>query len=524
MSRKWALYACIAVAVALLGLLLSKTDRDVPKGETRLCSWGLAAVDVRSVPSLSGGPSGEFCDVSADGLKLSLKVFEATASDTVVNMKGLKEYYATATKASGRPAFDVSPAKLLSLPYLLFRNRAPATVYSAPDQKGGFIVAELTDRLVIAGFWVSDRPTQASQISNLLSIRINPEGDATRWAIWAKLGYFMSTSFACLPFAVIWFGRSIFRSIDQWLNMRTMVGLMVYAGLIPATLLGFVWIVFLLAGWSTGLILAETLTAVALAQIGLNLIADRNSKLALTPMNNSDPVIFHTFRATTGTLEVANVELPVSHSVDIQMWFPRRVHCSGCGMDYVVYVPAKSSQPVPHEIRKESDFTAEMRRQLYLQAAQAAPQLVNGCIRCGLSLAGAPSTWEVKRDEPFKVDIKFVVITLATSTFAVVLAVFSTPIAAFCEKIPLIGWLLGYVFDELSGLVIFGLTLPLFFLIWHVIAGFADRNVKHGSGPYRMTACPKEGIVFEDIAAERDSICPSCGGQLEPLRRFRITR
>jgi hypothetical protein len=82
--------------------------------------------------------------------------------------------------------------------------------------------------------------------------------------------------------------------------------------------------------------------------------------------------------------------------------------------------------------------------------------------------------------------------------------------------------LIGYVFDELSGLAIFLLTLPLLFLIWHVVAGFADRNAKRGSGSYRMTACPKEGIVVEDIAAERDSICPSCGGQLEPLRRFRV--
>jgi hypothetical protein len=55
-------------------LLLGRADRDAPKGETRLCAWGLAAIDVRLAPSLATGPSGEFCKVSADGLKVSFKV------------------------------------------------------------------------------------------------------------------------------------------------------------------------------------------------------------------------------------------------------------------------------------------------------------------------------------------------------------------------------------------------------------------------------------------------------------------
>ena len=59
-------------------MLLGSADRDAPRGETRLCAWGLAAIDVRLAPSLATGPSGEFCKVSADGLKVSFKVFDAT--------------------------------------------------------------------------------------------------------------------------------------------------------------------------------------------------------------------------------------------------------------------------------------------------------------------------------------------------------------------------------------------------------------------------------------------------------------
>jgi hypothetical protein len=521
--RKWVLYVCIVVAATLLTLLLARADRDAPKGETRVCSWGLAAIDVRSAPSLTGGPSGELCKVAADGLELSFKAFQATEPDTVVNIKALTQNYRAATEASSWPAFDASPAKLLSLPYLLFDNRTPLTNYSAPDRKRGFLVAEITDRFVIVGLWASDRPIKASQISSLVRIRINPAGNVTLWVIWTKLVYLVITLLACLPFSVVWFSKPIFRSIDQWWNVRTAAGLIVFACLIPAALLGFAWFVFLFAGWSTGLFLTVMLTAIALVQIALRLATDRSSRLLLTPFNISDPEIFHTFRAMTGTLDVVGAEVPISHSVDIEMWFPRPVHCAGCGMEYAVYVPAKSSQSVLHEISEASEISVEMRKQLFLKAAKTAPQLVNGCIRCGLPLAGEPSTRVVKRDEPFTVNAKFVVITVATSTFAIALARFGAPIVTFCEKVPLVGGLLGYVFDELAGLAIFLLMLPLIFLVWHVVAGLADRNAKRGSGPYRMTACAKEGFVFEDIAAERDSICPSCGGQLEPLRRFRVS-
>lgn len=447
-----------------------------------------------------------FARLQPTGWNLVSKPFQATEPDTVVNIKVPTQNYRAATEASSSPAFDVSPTKLLSLPHLLFNNRPPLTNYSAPDRKRGFLVAEISDRFVIVGLWASDRPIKASQIGNLVRIRINPAGNVTLWAIWTKLIYLVITLLACLPLSVVWFSAPIFRSIDKWWNVRTAVGLIVYACLIPAALLGFAWFVFLSAGWSTALFLAVMLTAIALVQIALRLATDRNSRLLLTPLNIPEPEIFHTFRAMTGTLDVVGAEVPISHSVDIEMWFPRPVHCAGCGMEYAVYVPAKSSQSVLREMSEASEISVEMRKQLFLKAAKTAPQLVNGCIRCGLPLAGEPSTQVIKRDEPFPVTAKFVMITVATSTFAIALARFGAPIVSFCEKLPLVGGLLGYVFDELAGLAIFLLMLPLIFLIWHVVAGLADRNAKRGSGPYRMTACAKEGLVFEDIAAERERL------------------
>jgi hypothetical protein len=522
MSGKRTLYISIAAAAIPLGFLLARPDRDAPAGETRLCAWNLAAIDVRSAPSVAGGPNGDLCDVSADGLKLSFKVFAATESDKVVNTQGITRYYTAATQASKKPDFDVSPAKYLSLPYLLFGNRAPFTVYSAPDRQRGYLVAEISDHLVIVGLWASDTPISASQISSFLRIRINPAGDAKIWAIWTKLDQLWLTLFACLPLGLVWFSRPIFSKFDQWWNLHTISGFIVYAGLVPAALLGFVWMVFLIVGWSTALVLAATFTAIALVQIALRLAADRSSRLPLTPFSDPDPKIFHKFRAAEDSVEVAGAEIPIAHSVDVQMWFPRSVDCAGCGMRYAVYVPASSSKSLSHEISKTSGIPLEMQKELFFNAALAAPRLVNGCIRCGRPLPGTPSKPIVKRDEPLKLDAKSALIALGAAALAMALVGYSTPIARFCEKLPLVGRLLGYIFDELSGLAIFFLTLPLIILIWQVLSGLADRSAKHGSGPYRMTACPKDKIVFEDIAAERDPICPSCGGQLEPLRRFRI--
>jgi hypothetical protein len=97
MSKKWLLYAGIAVVAIPVWFLLARADRDAPKGETRVCSWSFAAIDVRSVPALTGGPSGGLCDLSAAGVKFSFKVFEATEPNAVVNVPALKQYYKSAT-------------------------------------------------------------------------------------------------------------------------------------------------------------------------------------------------------------------------------------------------------------------------------------------------------------------------------------------------------------------------------------------------------------------------------------------
>lgn len=521
MSRKWTIYLSIAAVAVVALLVLVRADKAAPKGETRLCVWNTVAIDARSARSLAGGPQGQTCVLSADGLTVSLDMFATTKAKTVINVKELKRRFHVATSASATPALDVSPAKILSWPYLLLGNRAPLSVYSAPDRRHGFVLVGITDRIVLAGFWTAAQPIKASRITDLVRIRINPAGDKAIWALGVKFTHSVMMLLAALPLLVIGFGASIYRSIDQWWNVRTPVGLLVYAGLIPALLFLLVWIAFAGTGWSTLSALMALLASVALFQIVTKLVADHGSLLPLAPFDAPNLTIFKTLRASSTELEIADTGIPMGHSLDVEMWFPRRVHCAKCDLQYAVYVPSQSSRSVGHAIRNPEEISEETRKQLYIEAVQAAPQLVNGCIRCGHPAAGAAAT-AIKRDDLFAINAKSVLGSFAAFAFAMALMFKGGVIVDFCEKIPWIGWLLGAIFDEGAKVVIFFLSVPMLYVIWRLLADLADRNAMNSPGLHRMSACPKEGLVFEDMEAERDPTCPSCSGQLEPMRRFRV--
>ncbi|HYJ53127.1 MAG TPA: hypothetical protein VEW04_08130 [Allosphingosinicella sp.] len=59
-------------------------------------------------------------------------------------------------------------------------------------------------------------------------------------------------------------------------------------------------------------------------------------------------------------------------------------------------------------------------------------------------------------------------------------------------------------------------------LIWRLFAALADLHVSHGSSLRRMSAWPRERIVFEDIHAARNMTCPSCKEDREPIRHLRM--
>src|ERR1700726_2590908 len=113
MGKRWPLYASITAAAVVFGWLLLRADREAPKVETRICEWKMLAIDVRS--GRVEGPRGDLCEFSVDGLQLSVKIFTDEDPHAVANLKKLE----AAAGASNRPAFDVSPAALLSLPNLL---------------------------------------------------------------------------------------------------------------------------------------------------------------------------------------------------------------------------------------------------------------------------------------------------------------------------------------------------------------------------------------------------------------------
>jgi hypothetical protein len=67
-----------------------------------------------------------------------------------------------------------------------------------------------------------------------------------------------------------------------------------------------------------------------------------------------------------------------------------------------------------------------------------------------------------------------------------------------------------------------GLAAPGLYFLWRIFAGLADLHSLRGSSVHRMSACPREGIVFEDALAARDMACPSCKEDREPMRAFRV--
>lgn len=522
MKKKWVVAAWSCLGVPLLASLLFKPAYVAPEGQTRACAWSLIAVDVRSTPTLLSDANNDHCAVAADGFQLDFRIFETSDPDRVINLKALKANYADASGATSTPAPALSPPSLLSLPYLLFGNRLPLTHYSAPDRQHGYFVSDLTGSLVVAGLWTSDHPLTPAGINDRTAIRLIPHGRAVLFALWIKLIYLVVTISCCLPLLFAWFNKSIVRAIDQWWNLRAAGGLVVYGLLVPLALLGFLWLALLFTGWSTGFLLASFSSTVVLLQIARELISDRGKKLSLHPEQSSDPEVFSNFSAATSSVELFNVEVPFQHSVEVEMWLPRPARCTRCATTYSVYVPAKATIETREQPSRGSTIPSETLSRLQIQALTTAPRLVNGCIRCGCALEGSAAAAVVKRDGLISAGFLPVLGAAVAAVAGVALARHNEAIVDVCKRLPVVGGLLGFVFDELSGPAAFVLMLPAIFLLWQTIAGLADRSAKAGAGPYRMSACQKDGLLFEDIAAQRDPICPRCSGPLLPLRRFKV--
>jgi hypothetical protein len=160
------------------------------------------------------------------------------------------------------------------------------------------------------------------------------------------------------------------------------------------------------------------------------------------------------------------------------------------------------------------------RQDLYAEAFKAAPGLTNGCIRCRHKLEDS-SPVPPARNGPLPLNVKSVLIALVCLPLALLILLRGGWVVSVVGSVPGIGPFLADPSEDFAGLVMFALAAPGLYFLWRAFAGLADLHTSRSS-LRRMSACPREGIVFEDILAARDMICPSCKEDREPIRSFRV--
>ena len=521
MSKKVMSIGGLFVIAGLFVFSILRVDHVPPSGQVRLCVWRSVAVDAAWSPATTSVVRGELCEGRVAGLQFSFQMISTDKENTTINMEALRRGYSRLTKASELPATDFSLHAMLSLPRLLWGNTLPSPVYMSRDGRSGYTVTEITEKAVLVGVWASDVPVSAAQVNSDLQIRVNPKGKFTLGTLWIKLGNLAALMFVLPALFAALGGRAIFRMIDQWRDIRTLPGLVAYVLAYPALLLGYGWIILRASGWSTLLLLTVPLLVAALLRIPWTLVQERGPALTLRPFDSESLPVFPTLRSSETTIDVLGADVPMGRSLDAELWFPRRVKCEGCGLHYAVYVPCAASEPLGRAIEKGEDVPAETKQRLYSKAVQSAPQVVNGCLRCGTPVSKGEGSVSV--DDKSVLNPSFMIAAIAAFAVALLIVFRGKVVVDLAEKVPLIGGLLGYVVDEGSGLVIFLLALP--FLVWigTYISKSSNRASLAQKGLRRIYACEKEGMIFEDMEAKRDTTeCPSCKGVLEPLRRFKL--
>lgn len=523
---KWIKYGLYACALGLMIVLMLRPDREPPRGELRACDWGSFAADVPVGSNLQSDVDGLLCHMRRDGLSVSLRSY-AAPRDQIVNVGKLRERYSAATGAPVAPDLYGSWEAVLSAPLLVFGNRVPVVIHTADDRRRGYVVAEISDKLVIAGLWTSSEPVRPGKIADLFNIRMNT-GGANKLAVlfWKSAQLLLILMWIVVPSIAVVANRGIFKAADQWWDIRTPLGLGLYGGLLPALLLLWIGGLYRFAGPSSGFFLAATLTLVALAQIFINLLGDRRSRRPLVlPERPSQAPVFQTLTVHENKLDILGADVTTGKYARAEVWVPKFIDCPHCCLAYLVYVPGEAQQPYHGVVGPSASISEEDRRKLYLEAVQAAPQVVtNPCVSCGKPQDLKRPGGLVKRKTFIKTDWKFLLLTAVTFPLAILLMLRGGIVVNAAEAVPFVGGLISYLVDEAAGLVLFFLFVPILLLGWHLLASLSDANINGRSGFRRINACEKEGIIFEDIHAARETDCPSCKGELQPLRAFRVTR
>lgn len=517
--RKRYIWIKVGAILILLGLLLVKADIWRSTGNRELCGWTAVMIEAPASVSASGQADGEDCSVVSNGVRASFRLYSTNKG--IIDTGVLQTSYQRSTGGAAIPSPDLSWSAALSLVRVIWDNRLPMVVYEAPNHRQGYILAPISDRVVLGGYYVSERPESVQSIQDAVRLHMNPDGQAWRLSLLAKLGHAFSLIFLLIPLGFVLGARAVFKWFDRWWDLHTSLGLVLYCTIVPGILFLWAWNTVRIGGWGTVSFGAMLLAVIGVGQVLFNLGRNRSARVPLTPFNAEKLEVFNVLKVTNTAADIAGAEIPMGRSIEAQIWVPRRAHCPACDLRYAVYVPSGAERSIQYEVKSIDDIPLNTRQELYVEAFQAAPQLVNGCIRCGHRLAEASSIRPV-RSGPYALSVKSVLVAAACLPLAVLLALRGGLVVGAVEKLPVIGSLLADVVEDFAGLLILALAAPGLYFLWRVFAGLADLHTSRRSGLHRMSACPREGIVFEDIFATRDMTCPSCKEDREPMRAFRV--
>jgi len=512
----------LVIALIIVGFcaLLVKADLWRSTDNAQLCGWQIVMIEAPSSAQSRGTRDGRDCVVRSGSIQASFRL-HTTSGEGIIDLAALQRDYQRITGGASTPGTDLSWPAAFSLVDLLWNNRFPMVVYEAPDHRRGYILAPLTEKMVLAAIYVSDRPESVGSIQRAVRLHLNPSGRSWLMSPWIKLANSIALVFLLLPFAVVALSRPIFQSFDRWWDLQTRVGMILYCVVVPGSLAFFAWIMLLASGWSTLSFGAILLAIVGIGQVVFNLGRDQRTRIPLNPYIAPELNVFYTFRATQTNMEIGGAEIPTDHSLELEVWVPRRANCQACKLSYAVYVPSAAECRIGSHVKSAEDVPLKTRQDLMAEAVQAAPQISNGCIRCQKQFDGSSPALP-ERQGPFPVNLKWGFVALVCFALAVLIFWRGGLVIGALGSVPWVGSFLGELLSEFAGLIMTLLAVPALYFLWRGLAGLSDFHLARGSSLRRMSACPREGIVFEDIHASRNMTCPNCKEDREPIRHFRI--
>lgn len=522
--NRWHKYGLIGLLVIGLTAFMLRPSTEVHSDDVRLCAWTRYAIDGPANQGLSGRVTDQGCEISSANYQAAVFWHQAP-DDHLVNVPALKEHLEEITGVHGVPALYISGSQLASMPLTLFDNRVPIIVFSNENETEGYFVAEITDRLVLSGIWIAPQGDGIAQTYDAVQLRSNVhiigQIDPVRILFEKYIQVFILIFFAIPQIGFLVFGGDILSRIERAWDGRAIEWILKFLA-IPAAMLLWSWWCFNATAVSSASLVSVLTTLAALGLLARRTLSDRQRNRPLTPYLAENLAVFPLIKVTQSTTEILGVEHKNTPEVEALVWVPRRISCPHCHLKYAVYVSGEAKRDYrgtfpPKEIEES------LRHELYVDAIKDAPQVKNPCIGCGKAIDETIHVKPKIRDEMFALNVKSVSLSILALAAAILIFLRGGVVVRAVEGIPIIGWLAGGLLDEFVGITITLLAVPGLYVGWKFFAGARDGYVMTSGRHIRMTACGNEGLIFEDLEMDRSLECPSCKGELKPIRHFRIT-